>query len=145
MEVGSEAYTSALLVYQYTRAGGKGAALDSALDALGQRFARKSQKKTPDGKPLTALRFIAARFGQTPNAGSAGHSAALPATTPAARISYIGIENSDFCPKIDSFRVKIDSLRANVHSQSVNLHSPRAGIPSLRLNARSPRVNVPSF
>jgi hypothetical protein len=51
MEVGSEAYTSALLVYQYTRAGGKGAALDSALDALGQRFARKSQKKTPDGKP----------------------------------------------------------------------------------------------
>ncbi|HST51408.1 MAG TPA: hypothetical protein VLJ61_05295 [Pyrinomonadaceae bacterium] len=47
IEVGSEAYTSALLVYQYARAGGKGAALDNALDALGQRFARKSQKVTP--------------------------------------------------------------------------------------------------
>ena len=45
--VGSEAYTAALLVYQYARAGGKGAALDNALDALGQRFARKSQKVTP--------------------------------------------------------------------------------------------------
>ena len=47
IEVGSEAYTSALLVYQYVRAGGKGAALDNALDALGQRFARKSQKVSP--------------------------------------------------------------------------------------------------
>lgn len=44
MAVGSEAYTSALLVYQYARAGGKGAALDGALDALGQRFARKAGK-----------------------------------------------------------------------------------------------------
>lgn len=42
MAVGSEAYTSALLVYQYARTAGKGSALDSALDALGQRFARKS-------------------------------------------------------------------------------------------------------
>jgi len=50
--VGSEAYTAALLVYQFARAGGKGAALDNALDALGQRFARKSQKVTPtSGKP----------------------------------------------------------------------------------------------
>jgi hypothetical protein len=53
MELGSEAYTAALAVYQYTRAAGKGAALDGALDALGQRFARKSQsaptdKTTPD-------------------------------------------------------------------------------------------------
>ena len=53
MEVGSEAYTAALAVYQYTRAAGKGAALDNALDALGQRFARKTHsaptgKTTPD-------------------------------------------------------------------------------------------------
>ena len=52
MEVGSEAYTSALLVYQYARAGGKGAALDGALDGLAQRFARKS-RSAPDGVTLT--------------------------------------------------------------------------------------------
>jgi hypothetical protein len=55
MAVGSEAYTAALAVYQYTRAAGKGAALDSALDALGQRFARKSRSaptgKTPPDNP----------------------------------------------------------------------------------------------
>src|SRR5215207_3256656 len=33
--VGSEVYASALLVYQYVRAAGKGSALDDALDALG--------------------------------------------------------------------------------------------------------------
>lgn len=58
MEVGSEAYTSALLVYQYARAAGKGSALDGALDALGQRFARKSRKSpagpTPDPAGPTA-------------------------------------------------------------------------------------------
>lgn len=47
--VGSEAYASALLVYQYARAAGKGPALDSALDALGQRFARKSRSRAPAG------------------------------------------------------------------------------------------------
>jgi hypothetical protein len=47
IEVGSEAYAAALAVYQYTRAAGKGAALDGALDTLGQRFARKSGKATP--------------------------------------------------------------------------------------------------
>ena len=55
MAVGSEAYTSALLVYQYARAAGKGSALDGALDALGQRFARKSRATPADagvpGKP----------------------------------------------------------------------------------------------
>lgn len=50
MQVGSEAYTAALLVYQYARAGGQGEALDGLLDALGQRFARKSRPSTPDGK-----------------------------------------------------------------------------------------------
>jgi hypothetical protein len=54
MEVGSEAYAAALAVYQYARVAGKGAALDGALDSLGQRFARRSRsaapKTTPDGK-----------------------------------------------------------------------------------------------
>jgi hypothetical protein len=45
LEVGSEAYVAALAVYQYAKAGGKGAALDNLLDALGQRFARKSTGK----------------------------------------------------------------------------------------------------
>jgi hypothetical protein len=52
--VGSEAYVAGLLVYQYVRAAGKGSALDGALDALGQRFARKSRSapggKTPEAK-----------------------------------------------------------------------------------------------
>jgi hypothetical protein len=52
LAVGSEAYIAALLVYQYARTGGKGAALDSALDALGQRFARKSRQAAP--KPPTS-------------------------------------------------------------------------------------------
>ena len=47
--VGSEAYAAALLVYQYARAAGKGPALDSALDSLGQRFARKSRGTRADG------------------------------------------------------------------------------------------------
>jgi hypothetical protein len=54
MAVGSEAYASALLVYQFARAAGKGAALDGALDALGQRFARKSKAAAgaqPPDKP----------------------------------------------------------------------------------------------
>lgn len=54
MAVGSEAYASALLVYQYARAAGKGPALDSALDALGQRFARKSRSAPGiGGTPVT--------------------------------------------------------------------------------------------
>ncbi len=48
--VGSEAYTAALLVYQYARSAGKGSALDGALDALGQRFARKSRSAPADNK-----------------------------------------------------------------------------------------------
>ncbi len=51
MEVGSEAYASALLVYQFARAAGKGAALDSALDGLAQRFARKSRSAPGGGAP----------------------------------------------------------------------------------------------
>lgn len=48
MAVGSESYASALLVYQFARAAGKGPALDGALDALGQRFARKSRTAVAD-------------------------------------------------------------------------------------------------
>ncbi|HWS98989.1 MAG TPA: hypothetical protein VN256_01875 [Pyrinomonadaceae bacterium] len=48
MAVGSEAYTSALLIYQFARAAGRGAALDGALDGLAQRFARKTAKTTPN-------------------------------------------------------------------------------------------------
>jgi len=51
LEVGSEAYTSALLVYQFAHRAGKGAALDSALDALSQRFARKTAKNTTPPAP----------------------------------------------------------------------------------------------
>jgi hypothetical protein len=47
LEVGSEAYTAALAVYNYTRASGGSAALDGLLDAMGQRFARKTRQTTP--------------------------------------------------------------------------------------------------
>jgi hypothetical protein len=49
--VGSEAYAAALLVYQFVRAAGKGSALDGALDALGQRFARKSRRASGGAPP----------------------------------------------------------------------------------------------
>ncbi len=42
MEVGSEAYVAALLVYNSARNSGQGAALDELADALGRRFARKA-------------------------------------------------------------------------------------------------------
>ena len=50
--VGSEAYTGSLVVYQSAKRNGQGAALDGLLDALGQRFARKSKEK-PDESPPT--------------------------------------------------------------------------------------------
>jgi hypothetical protein len=49
VEVSSEAYAAALAVYQYAKASGRGAALDSLLDTLGQRFARKTGGKTKPG------------------------------------------------------------------------------------------------
>lgn len=48
---GSEAYVSALIVYQSAKANGKGSALDGSLDALGQRFSRKSKGKTANDSP----------------------------------------------------------------------------------------------
>jgi hypothetical protein len=47
MAIGSEAYTAALIVYQFARASGKGAALDDVVDSLGKRFARKSGTAKP--------------------------------------------------------------------------------------------------
>ncbi len=41
--MGSEAYSAALIVYSYAQQSGQGAALDTLLDAMGQRFARKSR------------------------------------------------------------------------------------------------------
>jgi hypothetical protein len=50
-EVGSEAYSAALVVYQYGRNSGDGESLEGLLDDMGQRFARKSRstKTTPSG------------------------------------------------------------------------------------------------
>ncbi len=45
--VGSEAYAAGLLVYNYAKANGKGAGLDTALDDMGRRFARKTPKVQP--------------------------------------------------------------------------------------------------
>jgi len=46
MELGSEAYAAALVVYQYAKSSGQGSGLDGLLDTLGQRFARKLSKPT---------------------------------------------------------------------------------------------------
>jgi hypothetical protein len=46
-EVGSEAYTAALVVYQSARNSGGGEALEALLDDMGQRFARKSKGAKP--------------------------------------------------------------------------------------------------
>lgn len=48
-QVGSEAYTAALIVYQSAKSNGQGAALDGLLDSLGQRFARKTKEMQPKG------------------------------------------------------------------------------------------------
>ena len=42
-EVGSEAYSAALVVYQYGRTSSDGESLESLLDDMAQRFARKSR------------------------------------------------------------------------------------------------------
>jgi hypothetical protein len=45
--VGSEAYAAGLMVYNYAKASGKGAGLETMVDDLGRRFARKSKKVQP--------------------------------------------------------------------------------------------------
>ncbi|MDT7807489.1 MAG: hypothetical protein QOJ70_1302 [Acidobacteriota bacterium] len=46
-EVGSEAYSAALVVYQYARTSGEGESLETLLDDMAQRFARKSKSTKP--------------------------------------------------------------------------------------------------
>lgn len=56
IQVGSEAYTAALVVYQSAKRNGKGEGLDDLLDALGERFARKSKEQSdesPSNEPPT--------------------------------------------------------------------------------------------
>jgi hypothetical protein len=50
-EVGSEALSASLVVYQYGRNSGEGESLEGLLDDMGQRFARKSRgaKTAPSG------------------------------------------------------------------------------------------------
>jgi hypothetical protein len=45
--VGSEAYSSALQVYNYAKASGQGSGLEAVVDELGQRFARRTKKAKP--------------------------------------------------------------------------------------------------
>lgn len=51
MEVGSEAYAAALVVYNFAKASGKGAGLDGVVDEMAKRFARKSSKKNKAETP----------------------------------------------------------------------------------------------
>jgi hypothetical protein len=51
LQVGSEAYVSALAVYGYAKAGNKGAALDSLLADMKRRFTRKTSKSSTSTTP----------------------------------------------------------------------------------------------
>lgn len=50
---GSDAYAAALVIYQSLRRNGDNTGLDDALDALGQRFAKKSRTTTATAKATT--------------------------------------------------------------------------------------------
>jgi len=47
LAAGSEAYTAALTIYNYARNSGKGQALDTVVDEMSRRFARKARSATP--------------------------------------------------------------------------------------------------
>ena len=49
MQVGSEAYSAALTVYNYAKNSPSGSALEGVAEDLGRRFARKPRQ--PDTKP----------------------------------------------------------------------------------------------
>jgi len=49
MAVGSDAYASALMVYSFAKASGKGSGLDAVAGEMGKRFARKSRKGQSEG------------------------------------------------------------------------------------------------
>jgi hypothetical protein len=46
-ELGSEAYSAGLVIYQYGRNGGDGESLEGLMDDMAQRFARKSKGAKP--------------------------------------------------------------------------------------------------
>ena len=50
-EIGSEAYSAALVVYQYARTSGEGESLEMLLDDMAQRFARKTKTTKPASPP----------------------------------------------------------------------------------------------
>lgn len=52
LAVGSEAYAAALQVYTYAKASGQGAGLETVVEEMGQRFARKSRKVKPQAVAL---------------------------------------------------------------------------------------------
>ncbi|MFM7423802.1 MAG: hypothetical protein ACKO7W_02160 [Elainella sp.] len=52
MAVGSEAYAAALQVYTYAKASGEGTGLETAVEELGLRFARKSRR--PKARTISA-------------------------------------------------------------------------------------------
>ncbi|BAZ53107.1 hypothetical protein NIES4103_57780 [Nostoc sp. NIES-4103] len=47
LAVGSEAFAAGLMVYNYAKASGKGTGLESMVDDMGRRFARKPRKAQP--------------------------------------------------------------------------------------------------
>jgi hypothetical protein len=49
---GSEAYIAALALYNYAKANGDVAGLDTVIDDLGRRFSRKSRKAQPQTSPV---------------------------------------------------------------------------------------------
>lgn len=49
---GSEAYIAALAFYNYAKASGDVAGLDTVIDDLGRRFSRKSRKTQPQRSPV---------------------------------------------------------------------------------------------
>lgn len=52
MAVGCDAYGAALQVYNYAKASGKGSGLDTLVDEMGRRFARKSRKADVQGTKM---------------------------------------------------------------------------------------------
>jgi hypothetical protein len=48
MAAGSEAYTSALAIYNYAKASGDVTGLDAVIDEMGRRFTRRPKKKQPE-------------------------------------------------------------------------------------------------
>ncbi|MGF1496675.1 MAG: hypothetical protein ACFB8W_07600 [Elainellaceae cyanobacterium] len=54
LALGSEAYGAALQVYNFAKAGGQGAGLDTLVEEMGQRFARKSRKAKAQEAVMTS-------------------------------------------------------------------------------------------